>query len=70
MFALFNIGEGMLIVFLPHRARAIGLGPGGYGYLVAALTCGELDRGRRACPARLEAAAGAVDPGRPGRGRR
>lgn len=42
MFALFNIGEGMLIVFLPHRARALGLGPGGYGYLVAALTCGEL----------------------------
>jgi hypothetical protein len=42
MFALFNIGEGMLLVFLPHRSAAIGLGPGGYGYLVAALTGGEL----------------------------
>lgn len=42
MFALFNIGEGMLIVFLPHRAAALGLGQGGYGYLVAALTGGEL----------------------------
>jgi hypothetical protein len=42
MFALFNVGEGMLLVFLPHRAAAIGLGPGGYGFLVAALTAGEL----------------------------
>lgn len=42
MFALFNIGEGMLLVFLPHRSASIGLGPGGYGYLVAALTGGEL----------------------------
>ena len=42
MFALFNIGEGMLLVFLPHRSAAIGLGTGGYGYLVAALTGGEL----------------------------
>ncbi|MGN6796080.1 MAG: MFS transporter [Streptosporangiaceae bacterium] len=42
MFALFNIGEGMLLVFLPHRSAAIGLGAGGYGYLVAALTGGEL----------------------------
>ena len=42
MFALFNIGEGMLLVFLPRRAAAIGLGTGGYGYLVAALTFGEL----------------------------
>lgn len=32
MFALFNVGEGMLLVFLPHRAAAIGLGAGGYGY--------------------------------------
>ena len=42
MFALFNIGEGVLLVFLPHRSAAIGLGAGGYGYLVAALTFGEL----------------------------
>jgi MFS family permease len=42
MFALFNVGEGMLLVFLPHRSAAIGLGAGGYGYLVAALTGGEL----------------------------
>jgi MFS family permease len=42
MFALFNVAEGMLIVFLPHQASSIGLGPGGYGYLVAALTGGEL----------------------------
>jgi MFS family permease len=42
MFALFNIAEGMLLVFLPHRSAAIGLGAGGYGYLVAALTGGEL----------------------------
>jgi hypothetical protein len=32
----------MLLVFLPHRSAAIGLGAGGYGYLVAALTGGEL----------------------------
>ncbi len=42
MFALFNIGEGMLVVFLPRRSAAIALGAGGYGYLVAALTFGEL----------------------------
>ncbi len=42
MFALFNIGEGMLLVFLPHRALSLGLGPGGYGYLVTATTGGEL----------------------------
>ncbi len=42
MFALFNVGEGMLLVFLPHRAASIGLGAGGYGYLVTALTAGEL----------------------------
>jgi MFS family permease len=35
MFALFNIGEGALLVFLPHRALQLGLGSGGYGYLVA-----------------------------------
>lgn len=42
MFALFNVGEGMLLVFLPSRSAAIGLGTGGYGYMVAALTAGEL----------------------------
>jgi MFS family permease len=42
MFALFNIGEGALLVFLPHRAVQLGLGSGGYGYLVAATTGGEL----------------------------
>lgn len=42
MFALFNIGEGCLLVFLPHRALALGLGSGGYGYLVAVTTGGEL----------------------------
>jgi predicted MFS family arabinose efflux permease len=42
MFALFNIGEGALLVFLPHRAVELGLGSGGYGFLVAATTAGEL----------------------------
>ncbi|MHB8296656.1 MAG: MFS transporter [Acidimicrobiales bacterium] len=42
MFALFNVGEGALLVFLPHRAVALGLGRSGYGYLVAATTGGEL----------------------------
>ena len=42
MFALFNIGEGALLVVLPRRALDYGLGPGGYGYLVAAMTGGEL----------------------------
>jgi predicted MFS family arabinose efflux permease len=42
MFALFNIGEGCLLVFLPHRAVDLGLGSGGYGYLVAAMTGGQL----------------------------
>jgi MFS family permease len=42
MFALFNIGEGALLVVLPRRAIEYGLGPGGYGYLVAATTAGEL----------------------------
>jgi predicted MFS family arabinose efflux permease len=42
MFALFNVGEGALLVFLPHRALQLGLGPGGYGYLVAATTGGQL----------------------------
>ncbi|HXL60708.1 MAG TPA: MFS transporter [Mycobacterium sp.] len=42
MFALFNVGEGALLVFLPHRALDLGLGSGGYGFLVAATTGGEL----------------------------
>jgi len=42
MFALFNIGEGALLVLLPQRALEYGLGAGGYGYLVAAVTGGEL----------------------------
>lgn len=42
MFALFNVGEGALLVFLPDRAMRLGLGTGGYGYLVAAGTAGEL----------------------------
>jgi predicted MFS family arabinose efflux permease len=42
MFALFNIGEGALLVVLPQRAVEYGLGAGGYGYLVAAMTGGEL----------------------------
>jgi predicted MFS family arabinose efflux permease len=45
MFALFNIGDGALLVFLPHRALELGLGPGGYGYLVAATTAGEFVAG-------------------------
>jgi hypothetical protein len=42
MFALFNVGEGALLVFLPQRAVQLGLGSGGYGFLVAATTGGEL----------------------------
>ena len=42
MFAVFNIGEGALLVFLPHRALQLGLGSGGYGFLVAATTAGQL----------------------------
>jgi MFS family permease len=42
MFALFNIGEGALLVVLPERAVEYGFGAGGYGYLVAAATGGEL----------------------------
>jgi predicted MFS family arabinose efflux permease len=42
MFALFNVGDGALLVFLPHRALQLSLGPGGYGYLVAATTGGQL----------------------------
>jgi hypothetical protein len=30
MFALFNVGEGALLVFLPYRALRLGLGTGGY----------------------------------------
>jgi hypothetical protein len=42
MFALFNVGDGALLVLLPHRAVELGLGSGGYGFLVAATTAGEL----------------------------
>ena len=42
MFAMANVGGGALLVFLPHRALRLGLGTGGYGYLVAASTAGEL----------------------------
>jgi predicted MFS family arabinose efflux permease len=42
MFALFNVGEGCLLVVLPYRAVDLGLGTGGYGYLAAATTAGEL----------------------------
>lgn len=42
MFALFNVGEGALLVFLPHRALSVGLGVGGYGWFVASATGGEL----------------------------
>ena len=42
MFALFNIGEGVLLVLLPRRAVEYGLGAGGDGLLVAAMTAGEL----------------------------
>ena len=42
MFALFNVGDGALLVFLPHRAVELGLGSGGYGFLVAATTAGQL----------------------------
>lgn len=45
MFALFNVGEGCLLVFLPHRATQLGLGDGGYGYLVAVTTIGQLAAG-------------------------
>ena len=39
MFMLFNIGEGALLVVLPGRAAGLGWS---YGYLVAAMTGGEL----------------------------
>ena len=42
MFAVFNIGEGALLVVLAHQARRAGLGPGGYGWLLAAMASGEL----------------------------
>ena len=42
MFALFNVGEGALLVLLPRRAVELGLGLGGYGFLVAATTAGQL----------------------------
>ncbi len=67
MFALFNIGEGMLLVFLPHRSAAIGLGAGGYGYLVAALTGGELAAAALLARRGLEPAARAFHPDLPAR---
>jgi MFS family permease len=42
MFALFNVGDGALLVLLPRRAVSSGLGVGGYGWFVAAATAGEL----------------------------
>jgi MFS family permease len=42
MFASFNIGEGALLVVLAHQARRAGFGPGGYGWLIAAMAAGEL----------------------------
>jgi hypothetical protein len=42
MFAVFNIGEGALLVVLAHQARRTGFGPGGYGWLIAAMAVGEL----------------------------
>jgi len=42
MFASFNIGEGALLVVLAHQARRAGFGPGGYGWLIAAVAAGEL----------------------------
>jgi MFS family permease len=42
MFTVFNIGEGALLVVLAHQARRTGLGPGGYGWLIAAMAAGEL----------------------------
>jgi len=42
MFAVFNIGEGALLVVLAHQARRAGFGPGGYGWLLAAMAGGEL----------------------------
>lgn len=42
MFALFNIGDGALIIVLAHQAHRVGLGPGGYGWLIAAMAGGEL----------------------------
>jgi MFS family permease len=42
MFAAFNIGEGALLVVLADQARRAGFGPGGYGWLIAAMAAGEL----------------------------
>lgn len=42
MFALFNIGDGALLIVLAHQAHRIGLGAGGYGWLIAAMAGGEL----------------------------
>lgn len=42
MFAVFNVGDGALLVVLAHQARRAGFGPGGYGWLIAAMAVGEL----------------------------
>jgi Transmembrane secretion effector len=42
MFALFNVGEGALLIVLAHQAHRTGLGAGGYGWLIAAMAGGEL----------------------------
>ncbi len=42
MFALFNVGEGALLVALPHRSVSFGLGTAGYGWFVTTMTGGEL----------------------------
>lgn len=42
MFAVFNIGEGALLIVLAQQAHRTGLGPGGYGWLIAAMAGGEL----------------------------
>jgi predicted MFS family arabinose efflux permease len=43
MFALFNLGFGGFVVLLPVYTRhVLGAGPGTYGLLLSALTCGEL----------------------------
>src|SRR5262249_56193724 len=42
MFAIFNVGDGALLVVLAHQARRAGFGPGGYGWLIAAMAVAEL----------------------------
>ena len=42
MFALFNVGEGILLVALPQLSASLGLGTAGYGWFVTTITGGEL----------------------------